>query len=90
MSSVTMIQFRLHVCFIVNIYSTKKTSMKKVLIAASLLIPFISFAHDGHGVTSGFTITHYFVEPGHAIYTWSFIVAGFVLAAYLKRKNASK
>lgn len=64
--------------------------MKKILIAASLLAPFIGFAHDGHGVTGGFTITHYFVEPGHAIYTWSFIVAGFVLAMYLRRKNASK
>lgn len=64
--------------------------MKKILIAASLLVPFISFAHDGHGVTGGFNITHYFVEPEHAIYTWSFIVAGFVLAAYLRRKNASK
>ncbi|HWI89906.1 MAG TPA: hypothetical protein VNT20_01475 [Flavisolibacter sp.] len=64
--------------------------MKKILIAASLLFPFMSFAHDGHGVTSGFTITHYFVEPDHAIYTWSFIVASFVLAVYLRRKNASK
>lgn len=64
--------------------------MKKILIAASLLVPFISFAHDGHGVTGGFTITHYFVEPEHAIYTWSFIAAGFVLAMYVRRKNASK
>ena len=47
--------------------SSKKEVMKKILIAASLLVPFISFAHDGHGVTGGFTITHYFVEPQHAI-----------------------
>lgn len=64
--------------------------MKKILIAASLLVPFISFAHDGHGATGGFTITHYFVEPQHAIYTWSFIVAGFILAKYLRSRNASK
>jgi hypothetical protein len=64
--------------------------MKKVLIAASLLIPFIGFAHDGHGVTSGFSITHYFVEPGHAIYTWSFIVASFILVKYLRGRKASK
>lgn len=64
--------------------------MKKILIAAGLMIPFISFAHDGHGVTSGFTITHYFVEPGHAIYTWSFVVAGFILAKYLKARKALK
>jgi hypothetical protein len=70
--------------------SSKKEVMKKVLIAASLLVPFASFAHDGHGVTSGFTITHYFVEPGHAVYTWSLIVAGFVLAKYLRVRKASK
>ncbi|MGZ3847093.1 MAG: hypothetical protein ACXVBH_13615 [Flavisolibacter sp.] len=64
--------------------------MKKVLIAASLLVPFVSFAHDGHGVTGGFTIIHYFVEPGHAVYTWSFILAGFVLAKYLRARKASK
>jgi len=63
--------------------------MKKVLIAASLLVPFASFAHDGHGVTGGFTIIHYFVEPGHAVFTWSFIVAGIVLAKYLRARKAS-
>jgi hypothetical protein len=63
--------------------------MKKVLIAAGLMTPFISFAHDGHGATSGFTITHYFVEPSHAIYTWSFIAAGLLLA-YFRRKRESK
>jgi len=64
--------------------------MKKVLIAASMLVPFISFAHDGHGVTGGFSITHYFVEPDHAIYTWSFIAAGLILAKYLRSRKASK
>jgi len=68
----------------------KKEVMKKVLIAASMLVPFISFAHDGHGVTGGFSITHYFVEPDHAIYTWSFIAAGLILAKYLKGRRASK
>lgn len=64
--------------------------MKKILIAAGLLVPFFSFAHPGHGETGGYTIIHYFVEPTHAIFTWSFIIAGFVLATYLKRRNASK
>lgn len=68
----------------------KKEVMKKVLIAASMLVPFISFAHDGHGVTGGFSITHYFVEPDHAIYTWSFIAAGLILAKYLRGRRASK
>lgn len=64
--------------------------MKKVLIAAALLFPFISFAHDGHGTTSGFTITHYFVELPHAVFTWSFIVVGFILISYFRERKASK
>lgn len=65
--------------------------MKKLFFATSLLVPFIGFAHDGHGHTGGFTITHYFTEPQHALFTWSFIVAGFVIA-YLKvkRERATK
>jgi hypothetical protein len=69
---------------------SKKEAMKKILIAASLLVPLFSFAHEGHGVSEGFTITHYLVEPGHAIYTWSFIVAGFILVKYLRGRKASK
>jgi len=85
-----MIQFRQCLFNNANIYSTKKTSMKKVLMAAGMLIPIISFAHDGHGGTSGFNIIHYFVEPDHAIYTWSFIAAGLILAKYLRGRKASK
>lgn len=64
--------------------------MKKILIAASLLTPFISFAHPGHGETGDYTIIHYFTEPQHAILTWSFIIGGFVLAKYLRSRKASK
>jgi hypothetical protein len=88
-----MTQFSRRVRFITNIYSTKKT-MKKFSIAALaiILFPFISFAHEGHGATDGFTITHYFVEPEHAIYTWSFLLAGFILISYYKmrKKRSSK
>jgi hypothetical protein len=70
--------------------TSKKEAMKKILIAASMLAPFVSFAHEGHGVTEGFTITHYFIEADHAIYTWSFIAAGLILAKYLRGKRASK
>lgn len=64
--------------------------MKKILIAAGIAVPLISFAHDGHSVTEGFTITHYFIEPAHAIYTWSFIIGGFILVKYLRGRKASK
>jgi hypothetical protein len=45
--------------------------MKKIMLAASglfaLCMPLISIAHPGHGETGGYTITHYFVEPTHAV-----------------------
>jgi membrane protein DedA with SNARE-associated domain len=65
--------------------------MKKffILVFVGALIPFIGFAHEGHGGTDGYTITHYFVEQEHAIYTWSFLMASFILISYyrLKRKR---
>jgi len=68
--------------------------MKKffTIALASALIPFIGFAHEGHGTTDGYTITHYFVEPEHAIYTWSFFMASALLISYyrLKKKRSSK
>ena len=67
--------------------------MKKFLTAfAVALIPFIGFAHEGHGATNGYTITHYFVEPEHAIYTWSFFMASFILISYyrIKKRRSSK
>jgi hypothetical protein len=68
--------------------------MKKILVAtfAINLIPFISFGHEGHGSTDGFTLTHYFVEPEHAVYTWSLLVAIVLLTSYYKvrRKGQSK
>ena len=68
--------------------------MKKFFITGlvSALIPFIGFAHEGHGATDGYTITHYFIEPEHAIYTWSFFMASAILISYyrLKKKRSSK
>lgn len=63
--------------------------MKKnfLTVLTGILVPCIGFAHEGHGATNGFTITHYFVEPEHAIYTWSFLVAGFILISYYKLKK---
>ena len=74
---------------IINIYKEKNDSMKKFLIIsfAILLIPFICLAHPGHGSTDGYTITHYFVEPQHAIFTWSFLMASFFLVSFYKLKR---
>jgi hypothetical protein len=41
--------------------------MKKFLTLIGLLASATSFAHPGHGHSEGFTITHYFVEPEHAL-----------------------
>ena len=56
-----------------------------------VLLPFIGLAHEGHGATDGFSITHYFVEPEHAIYTWSFLIASAILISYyrLKKRRSS-
>ena len=68
---------------------SQKIGMKKfsVTIFAGILIPFIAFAHEGHGATNGFTITHYFVEPEHAIFTWNLLLATFILASYYRSKK---
>ena len=41
--------------------------MKKlfIMLISGAMIPLFGFAHEGHGSTDGYTITHYFVEPEH-------------------------
>jgi hypothetical protein len=42
--------------------------MKRLLPFASvlfILMPMLVTAHEGHGSTEGFTVTHYLVEPEH-------------------------
>jgi hypothetical protein len=67
----------------------KKSVMKKLLfwLIVSITTPFICLAHPGHGSSDGYTITHYFVEPEHALFTWSFLVAGFFLISFYKLKK---
>jgi hypothetical protein len=63
--------------------------MKKlfIMLISGALIPLFGFAHEGHGSTDGYTITHYFIEPDHAIYTWGFLMAGAVLISYYRLKR---
>lgn len=42
--------------------------MKKIMFFLASFLPFISNAHPGHGETEGFTIKHYFTEPGHLVF----------------------
>jgi len=88
-----MTQFIQYLLVIINIYSTKEIMIKlSIAVFASILTPFIGFAHDGHGQTNGFTITHYFVEPQHALFTWCFLVGAFILVSHyrLKKKRSLK
>lgn len=63
--------------------------MKKLIafFIASGLMPLIGFAHEGHGHTHGFTITHYIVEPDHALLTWVAISAAIVMIAANRKQS---
>lgn len=61
--------------------------MKKVFSLLTALVPFISFAHEGHGNTGGFTITHYMVEPQHAFAIVIGMVAMYIIYKSLNRKE---
>ncbi|MFZ4770139.1 MAG: hypothetical protein ACOYLO_08145 [Ferruginibacter sp.] len=61
--------------------------MKKIIAALCLLVPFAGMAHPGHGEIGGYTITHYFLEPMHAIITIGIVVA---LVVYVRHLNKSR
>ncbi len=49
-----------------------------------------SFAHEGHGHTEGFTITHYFTEPEHFIPLAAAIVVAIVMVRKWRRSATKK
>lgn len=55
--------------------------MKKLFALLFAFVPFLSFAHPGHGDTEGFTIIHYVVEPIHVI---TLAVVGVAVYIYYK------
>jgi hydrogenase/urease accessory protein HupE len=59
-----------------------------LLLAVSAVSPV--FAHEGHGHTEGFTITHYFTEAEHAIPLALALVAVIVLIRQLRKMTAKK
>jgi hydrogenase/urease accessory protein HupE len=65
----------------------KKIGLILLLIA---LLPFAGLAHEGHGHTHGFTITHYFVEPEHLLLLIGVLAAGilFFRSYFRKEKKA--
>ena len=64
--------------------------MKKTLAGLSLFIlcmPLFSIAHPGHGTADGFTITHYFTEPVHAVIAMGVLAA---VAVYIRQVRRNK
>jgi putative copper export protein len=60
----------------------KKTSWTMAVLSA----PFAALAHPGHGETDGFTITHYFTEPIHAVATILAVGGILALVTVLRRR----
>jgi hypothetical protein len=66
--------------------------MKRLLPFASLLfilMPMLVTAHEGHGSTEGFTVTHYFVEPEHFALPL-LLIAGIAFLVIRMRKVVKK
>jgi len=65
--------------------------MYKFLLLSILwaLSPLLIFAHEGHGHTHGFTITHYFVEPEHLLIILGIFSVAFAYWKY-QGKNTDK
>ncbi|MBK9730708.1 MAG: hypothetical protein IPO83_05415 [Chitinophagaceae bacterium] len=66
--------------------------MKKIMSLSlpSVLIPLSGFAHPGHGITDGYTITHYFAEPEHLVVILCaavLIIAGSVFFRKKEKRN---
>jgi hypothetical protein len=63
--------------------------MKKLVFTSlvTVVAPLIIYAHPGHGNTDGYTIIHYFVEPVHAVITWSVLAAAFLYIRATRKKN---
>ena len=66
--------------------------MKRLLPFVSvlfILMPMLVTAHEGHGSTEGFTITHYMVEPVHFALPL-LLIAGIAFLVIRMRKAVKK
>lgn len=64
-----------------------KFEMKRVILVATLLIPFIGIAHAGHGFDDTGLI-HYLLTPLHLISLVITILACYGIIRYRKRNHA--
>jgi putative copper export protein len=64
--------------------------MKKFKFTAILAaLPFLTFAHTGHGVMEGSSMIHYLMSPMHMIPT-AIIIAGVAVYFWRKKRATSK
>lgn len=59
--------------------------MKKWLLLVLALMPFMAYAHDGHGIFDASNILHYIATPEHAL-----PLGGSIVLMGLLLKNRSK
>lgn len=52
-----------------------------------MCLPLITLAHPGHGETDGYTITHYFTEPVHAVIAIGVLAA---VVVFIRQMRKSK
>ena len=65
--------------------------MKKyILLLTGFLASLSAFAHPGHGSTGGYTITHYFVEPEHALVILTILAVAIIMVKRFRRVPAKK
>jgi len=54
------------------------------------LLPLAASAHPGHGETDGYTITHYFVEPSHAVVILLAVAAALAIGRAVRKQSSDK
>lgn len=64
--------------------------MKQFLFMAALLGGGSAFAHEGHGHTHGFTITHYMVEPEHALALVLMSAVVYFVVRHFRKQKANR
>jgi len=66
-----------------------KKYVAAIVVFFIVCMPFISIAHPGHGEHGGYTITHYFTEPMHAIAIALVLFVAIVFIRNHRRKRQS-
>jgi hypothetical protein len=68
--------------------------MKKsiaLILTSFCSFPLIADAHPGHGDDDGYTITHYFTQPVHAIVSFTLLaVVAFIILNIYKNSRRQK